>query len=105
MTAPRIGFAGMTHLGLVSAIGAAEKGFDVVGFDPDPELAAALANGNWPVVEPQLHELAAKNATRLRFTADPSALGDRHLVYAAPDVPTDDAGSSDLGPLDALLDG
>ena len=32
---PVIGFAGMTHLGLVSASAAAGKGFRTVGFDPD----------------------------------------------------------------------
>ena len=33
--APRIGYAGMTHLGLVLGIGAAEKGFATVCFDAD----------------------------------------------------------------------
>ena len=32
---PVIGYAGMTHLGLVSASAAAGQGFRTVGFDPD----------------------------------------------------------------------
>ncbi len=31
----RIGYAGMTHLGLNSAVAAAERGFDVVCYDAD----------------------------------------------------------------------
>ena len=33
--APTIGFAGLTHLGLCSAVTAASKGFQVVGYDSD----------------------------------------------------------------------
>ena len=100
---PKLGFAGMTHLGLVSGVCAAEKGFEVVGFDPDAERVAALAQGRLPVSEPQLDALVAGNAARLRFSADAAALRDCDVVYVAPDVPTDDAGGSDLGPIDALL--
>ena len=100
---PKLGFAGMTHLGLVSGVCAAEKGFEVVGFDPDAERVAALAQGRLPVSEPQLDALVARNAARLRFSADAAALRDCDVVYVAPDVPTDDAGGSDLGPIDALL--
>jgi UDPglucose 6-dehydrogenase len=99
-----VGFAGMTHLGLNSAVGAAEKGFNVICFDPDPDHVARLARHELPIVEPQLPELLAKNAKRIRFTAEPNELRRCALVYVAPDVPTDDNGASDLKPLTALLD-
>lgn len=99
-----VGFAGMTHLGLNSAIGAAEKGFEVVCFDTNSALTDRLARGELPVVEPDLPELVAKNATRLRFTSKVSDLSRCKLVYVAPDVATDDRGSSDLSVLQALLD-
>jgi UDPglucose 6-dehydrogenase len=101
---PLIGFAGMTHLGLNSAVAGAERGFRLLCFDADPERIADLRDGRMPVLEPQLDELAARNRDRLRFTADPAALADCDLVYVAPDVATDDAGDSDLAPLEALLD-
>ncbi len=94
----------MTHLGLVSGVSASEKGFRVVCFDPDAARIAALAQRKLPVSEPQLDELVAKNAGRLKFTADPAALAECDLVYVAPDVPTDDQGGSDLGPINALLE-
>ncbi|HXC79272.1 MAG TPA: nucleotide sugar dehydrogenase [Candidatus Acidoferrum sp.] len=101
---PRIGFAGMTHLGLVSAVAASEKGFGVVCFDPEAGHVRLLTEGRWPIAEAQLDELAVKNRGRLRFSADPVALRACDIVYVAPDVPTDDAGGSDLGAISALLD-
>lgn len=104
MTLPVIGFAGMTHLGLVSAVSATEKGFTLVCFDPDAGRIAALRKGDLPVSEPQLDELVAKNTARLRFTADPADLKACDVVYVAPDVATDDRGQSDLQTINALLD-
>ena len=104
MTQPVIGFAGMTHLGLVSGVSAAEKGFKVVCFDPDVSRIAPLTQGKLPVSEPQLDGLLAKNKARLQFTSDPAALQACDVVYVAPDVPTDDQGRSDLAPINTLLE-
>ena len=103
MTLPVIGFAGMTHLGLVSGVSASEKGFSLVCFDPDAQRIQALREGRLPVSEPQLDELVAKNAARLRFTAEATDLASCDVIYVAPDVATDDAGQSDLSTIDALL--
>lgn len=103
MTKPRIAFAGMTHLGLNSAVAVAERGFPVVGFDPDSTRVRPLAAGQLPVLEPGLPELFAKNRERLSFTAEATALAECDVVYVAPDVPTDDHGISDLGPIRALI--
>jgi UDPglucose 6-dehydrogenase len=104
VSSPVVGFAGMTHLGLVSGVCAAEKGFRVVCYDPAAARIAALRKGELPVSEPQLGELVAKNARRLSFTADATDLAACDVVYIAPDVPTDDVGQSDLGPINALLE-
>ena len=99
-----LGFAGMTHLGLVSGIAAAEKGFTVVCYDPDAARIAALARGELPVSEPRLDDLAAKNKARLAFAAASSALKACDVVFVAPDVATDDQGNSSLDTIDNLLD-
>ncbi len=39
---PVVGFVGMTHLGLNSAVAGAERGFQMVCFDLDPVLVARL---------------------------------------------------------------
>ena len=103
MTLPKIGYAGMTHLGLCSAISASSKGFATLGFDTHADLVARLTEGNLPVVEPELDDLLRDNKTRISFTNDTAKLRDCDLVYVAPDVPTDDNGGSDLSGLDKLL--
>jgi UDPglucose 6-dehydrogenase len=105
MTAlPTIAYAGMTHLGLCSAVGAASKGFSIVAYAADSALVANLDAGRLPVVEPDLDDLLAANRARVRFTADAARLAEADVIYVAPDVPTDDQGVSDLAPLDALLE-
>jgi UDPglucose 6-dehydrogenase len=94
----------MTHLGLCSAIAAASKGFDTLGFDTDAALVGRLETGKLPVVEPELDDLLRDNRARMAFSADPARLKDCDLVYVAPDVPTDDSGGSDLSGLDRLLE-
>jgi UDPglucose 6-dehydrogenase len=104
MTRPVLGFAGMTHLGLVSGVCAAEKGFKVVCFDPDPSRISPLLRGELPVSEPGLATLLSENKERLLFTSDPAALSSCDVIYVAPDVPTDGQGGSDLVPVIAMLD-
>lgn len=103
MILPKIGYAGMTHLGLCSAIAAASKGFTTLGFDPNAELVGRLEAGKLPVTEPDLDNLLRDNRARMSFSADASKLRDCDVIYVAPDIPTDDAGGSDLTGLDGLL--
>src|SRR5579883_2963559 len=100
---PVVGYAGMTHLGLVSASAAAAAGFRTIGFDPDPALADRLRRSELPVNEPDLPETIERGAQRLAFSADVAALSDCDLVYIAVDVPTDANGDSDLGPIGAMV--
>jgi UDPglucose 6-dehydrogenase len=96
MKKPVIGFAGMTHLGLNSAAAAAARGFEVVGYHP----------GQRPtIVEPGLDESLRKHAKRLQFASSLDALSRCDVVYIASDVPTDDAGKSDLTPIRELIAG
>ncbi len=104
MRAPVIGYAGLTHLGLVSAVAAAAKGFRTAGYDPDAERVRSIAAGKLPVVEPDLDELAVKHRDKLAYSADPQVLRDCDLVYISTDVPTDDRGQSDLGGIVALIE-
>ena len=103
MRRPLVGFAGMTHLGLVSASAAAGRGFEVVCFDGDPALVDRLVRGNWPIHEPGLDELIRANGVRQRFTGAIGDLTGCDVVYVAPDVPTDDQGISDVSGLTALI--
>jgi UDPglucose 6-dehydrogenase len=103
MNLPTIGFAGMTHLGLVSAVAAAAAGCRTVGWDKDAGRMAEIAAGRLPVIEPDLDALAHSHGSRLSFTADVALLSSCDVVYIAADVPTDETGTSDLAPIDALV--
>jgi UDPglucose 6-dehydrogenase len=95
MTQPVVAFAGMTHLGLVSAAAVASAGFETVCFDKDDILIARLKKGDLPVVEPRLPELLKSNGRRQTFTSSVSDIRGCDIVYVAPDVSTDDEGRSD----------
>jgi UDPglucose 6-dehydrogenase len=100
---PTLGYVGMTHLGLCSAAAAAARGFAVIGYDPDDGRVARLRAGDLPIVEPGLPELIASGAG-LEFSADARTLARCDVVYIAADVPTDDAGRSDLTGIERLIE-
>jgi len=102
--APVIGYAGLTHLGLVSAVAAAAKGFRTVGYDPDAARVRSIAAGKLPVLEPDLDDLARTHRDKLSYSNDATALTACDLVYISTDVPTDDRGQSDLGGIAALIE-
>ena len=104
MKKPVIGYAGMTHLGLVSASVAAGQGFRTIAFDPDAALISRLKRGDLPVSEPGLPELIKRRMREISFSADDAALGECDVVYVAVDVPTDDRGQSDLTPVKAVVE-
>ncbi|MGE4527378.1 MAG: UDP binding domain-containing protein [Rhodospirillaceae bacterium] len=104
MNKPVVGFAGMTHLGINSAVATAARGFSVLGYHDDPALIERLKRHEMPVVEPDLDDYVAKNAERLSFSADAADLARCDIVYIAADVPTDDDAKSDLAPIVALIE-
>lgn len=99
-----VGFAGMTHLGLVSATGIASKGFETVCYDGDAALIGRINARQLPVLEPDLDDLVKSNGAKQRFTAEIADLKACDVVYIAPDIPTDDLGRSDTSVLHALID-
>lgn len=104
MTSPVVGFAGMTHLGIVSASALAAAGFEVICFDPDSMLVTDLRAGRLPVQEPGLEELIAGNGERQSFTSSKEYLARCDVVYVSPDIATDDEGQSDASVLRSLID-
>ena len=97
MSAPVIGFAGLTHLGLCSAIAAAAQGFRVDRLRSRRGARRAISQPascrSWSRASTSLPRDSRR---RITFTAEPGDLAACDVVYVAPDVPTDDAGESDL---------
>jgi UDPglucose 6-dehydrogenase len=100
---PVIGYAGLTHLGLLSGLAAAAKGFTTVGYDPDATLVGEVGAGQFRIVEPGLDELFAQAGPCLTVTADIEKLSACDVVYIAIDVPTDTDNRSDVRPVGELL--
>jgi nucleotide sugar dehydrogenase len=95
---------GLGPAGLPLAHAAATAGLRVIGYDPDPATAAALAAGREPRDAPTgtltPAELRRTLATGFTATADPAALARvRTAAICAPAPPAED-GSLDLGPLE-----
>ena len=90
MSTPIIGFAGLTHLGINSAVACAERGFTVIGFHNDKEIILNLVQGNPHVMEPQLKELMEQNRAKLDYSDDIRSLAFCDVIYIAVDVPTND---------------
>ncbi|MBG0800310.1 UDP-glucose/GDP-mannose dehydrogenase family protein [Methylocystis sp. H4A] len=99
-----VGFAGMTHLGIVSATSVAAKGFKTIGYDSDSQLIERLSAGQPPIEEPDLDDLLRANGARQAFTNDLSRLAECDIVYISYDVPTDDRGQSDLRPIVGIIE-
>lgn len=99
-----IGFVGLSHLGLNYSLATAAKGFEVVGFDPDPALTRRCGDGDFPIEEPGFMELFTQHRARLRFSSDLTALGECDLIFYSLDVPTDSSNRSNLEPLKKLID-
>jgi UDPglucose 6-dehydrogenase len=98
-----VGFAGMTHLGIVSAVAAAARGFMIQGYDADERMAERLSRHDLPILEPDLEQLLAANRDRISFTAMARDLASCDVVYIAADAPTDYEGKSDLAPIRGLI--
>jgi len=64
----KLGVIGLGHVGLVTAVCFAEKGFEVIGMDKDKKRIQDLRNKKLPFYEPGLGELLEKNFNRLKLT-------------------------------------
>lgn len=93
-----IAVLGLWHLGLVTAVGLAEMGWQVVGFDEDEKKISKLNHGISTIFEPELQNHLRKNlsAKRLKFTKNINDLKGIKKLYFAFDTPLDDNDQADL---------
>ena len=91
-----IGIAGLSHLGIITAVGLAEKGFKILAWDSDLDRSKNFRTGKTTISEPLLSELLYKNSTNITFAENCSELEIADLVYIAADTPTDNASPKNL---------
>lgn len=100
----KVGFVGLTHLGLISGAAALCKKNKVIFFDPDTHLIEALEKGDYPIKEPGFAEAIKENKKNAFFTSNKEDISTCDIVYVSPDIPTDDKGRSDLSGILKLIE-
>src|SRR3954452_3157893 len=101
----RIAVFGAGYAGLVTGVGFADLGHEVVVFDIPREKAAKLLESFEAFHEPGLDEVMARAGDRLRFTLDPSeALAGARFVFVCVGTPATYSGDADLSAVWTVLD-
>lgn len=92
---------GLWHLGIINAIGFAEKGYRVIGIERERSKLRRLQDGTPPLFEPGLAQLMKKHQKggRVRFTANPAAVKEAHYVVIAYDSPVNEHDEVDITPV------
>jgi UDPglucose 6-dehydrogenase len=99
-----IGVFGAGWVGLVTGGCFAELGHDVIVRDVVPERIAALQAGELPFHEPELADVLARNAGRIRYTLDPGDLADADALFICVQTPPTYSGDADLSFVWSALD-
>ena len=92
----KIGFFGLTHLGLNYLAASAAKDFKVVGFDYNNNLISRLNKFEKIISEPNLFKNIKKFKKNIFFTNNFAELKNCKIIFISSDVKTDNQGKSDL---------
>lgn len=97
----KICIIGLWHLGMVNAVGFAEKGFSVSGIELDRERLKKLKKGIPPLFEPGLKEKMEKymRAGLLEFADNVSAVKEADYAIIAYDTPVNEKDEVDISPI------
>ena len=96
---------GLGHVGLPTALGLAELGWDVVGTDDDLEKAQAIAGGRVPFYEPGVEELLKRHLDSGRFVVEPdvpAAMREATVLFVCVGTPEVQGGAPDLSQLERV---
>jgi UDPglucose 6-dehydrogenase len=105
--AKKIVVIGTGYVGLVTSVGLADFGNNVVGVDIDEEKIKTLRSGKSVIYEPGIEEYLARNLAsgRLSFTSDGAeAIKSADVVFIAVGTPSLSDGSADLKYINACVD-
>ena len=94
----KVAVVGCGYVGLVTGVGLASVGHDVVGIERDPERQQAIADGRLPFHEPGLADALRTQHTAGRFTVagDAGPVEGADVVLIAVQTPPREDGSIDL---------
>ena len=99
----KVGFVGLTHLGLNYLAASAEMGLNVVGLDFDKKKINKLKDSIVEYKEPNLEKVISKNQKNIFFTSKLINLKKCNLVFISKDVKTNNIGDSHYYSLKKLI--
>lgn len=100
----KIAVLGMGHVGLPTALGLAEMGWQVLGCDSCAPLIAQLQAGKMPFYEPGLADLFAKHLGKNFCPVDDleAAIREATILFVCVGTPQRDNGEADLSQVEAV---
>ncbi len=101
----KIAVLGMGHVGLPTALGLAELGWEVIGADSNPEAVATLKAGKSWFYEPDLEPLLRKHLDSGRFTPTTDvdgAIASSTVLFVCVGTPQGDDGKADLTQIESI---
>ena len=102
---PRIAVLGLGHVGLPTALGFVELGWEVIGADDDSSKLAMIRSGKAPFYEPDLDDLLARGlgSGRLMFSDTvEEAVRESTILFVCVGTPQKDNGEADLSQVEAI---
>ena len=99
-----VGFAGMTHLGTCSSVGASIHGNNVVAFDTDKQVIAKRLMGQFDSAEPGIEDFLLSLPNNYQLTNNVSDLKKCDLVMISIDSPIDGEGNVNSEPVEKYFD-
>ena len=102
---PCLAVLGLGHVGLPTALGFAELGWEVIGADDDASKVAMIRSGHAPFYEPGLEELLARGLGCGRLTLTHSvedAVRGATILFVCVGTPQKDTGEADLSQVEAI---
>jgi UDPglucose 6-dehydrogenase len=101
----KIAVIGLGHVGLPTALGFSELGWEVLGVDDDPHKSRQIAAGRMPFYEPGVEELLRRGLRSGRFRLAPdvaAATAEAEVVFVCVGTPQRDDGSADLSQVEGV---
>ena len=92
----KIGFVGLSHLGLISSIVVASKGFDVVCYDEEAIKIHSFKKGEFSIDEPYLKKFYKLYKKKIIYTFNKLDLNSCEVVYFSQDIKTNANNKSDI---------
>ena len=99
----KVGFVGCSHLGICSAVAAAEKNFDVICFDFNKNLIKNLNEGIINFFEPKLKTIIKKNKKKILFSSNIKDLNLCKIIFISQDTSTNKKNKSNFSSLKKLI--